>query len=93
MSKEWEESLFGLTLRCYRSKRIERLNQQIEQEQSVCLIAPPGSGKTVCALALASELERFVEISDQQQPVEQWRRQISKHPSHWEPQKQSDLSG
>lgn len=75
---DWTDIGFGFTLRCWQDRAIKRLLHQIEAgARSLCLIAPPGAGKTVCALALAAELERPVEVRVPTTAlVNQWEQRI-----------------
>ena len=76
--KKWDNLGFGWSLRCWQERAIQKLVHQLENGVSrVCLIAPPGAGKTICALALAARLERFVEVRVPTTAlVEQWNQRI-----------------
>lgn len=50
-------------LRRWQEHAVKQLLLRMEEgETRICLVAPPGAGKTVCSLAVAVELGRFVEV-------------------------------
>ena len=65
-------------LRRWQVHAVEQILQRLENgEKQICLVAPPGAGKTVCSLAVAVELGRFVEVRVPTTAlVEQWKQRI-----------------
>lgn len=53
----------AVRLRRWQTHAVQQIVDRIEKgERNICLVAPPGSGKTICSLAVAVELGRFIEV-------------------------------
>ncbi len=59
----WEQVGAGAPLRPYQRRAVEELLLALREPASrSCLVAPPGAGKTRCALTVAAELALPVEV-------------------------------
>jgi len=62
-SPGWEHRAAGSPLRAYQERAVGELLEALQRPGArVCLVAPPGAGKTRCALHVASELEAPLEV-------------------------------
>lgn len=60
---DWSGRALGLRPRPWQGHAIDAAVARLAQPGSrVCLVAPPGAGKTICGLAIAAELGRPVEV-------------------------------
>ncbi|MDP7110371.1 MAG: DEAD/DEAH box helicase family protein, partial [Myxococcota bacterium] len=59
----WQNIDAGSPLRRYQQRAVDALVTTLSEDGArVCLVAPPGAGKTRCALHVAAALERPVEV-------------------------------
>ena len=75
----WELLDVGTPLRVYQRRAVDELTASLEGDcDRICLIAPPGAGKTRCALHVASKLERTVDVRVPTTAlVQQWQQRIA----------------
>lgn len=75
----WARFAAATPLRRYQQRAVDELLVAIATPGSrACLVAPPGAGKTRCALHVAAALGRTVEVRVPTRTlVEQWRRRIA----------------
>jgi superfamily II DNA or RNA helicase len=76
----WEQVGAGAPLRAYQRRAVGELLQALEEPGSrACLVAPPGAGKTRCALVVAAELALPVEVRVPTTAlVQQWRERLER---------------
>ena len=59
----WQHRALGMTLRPWQARAVVSLTERLRAPSArVCLVAPPGAGKTICSLAVAAELGCPVEV-------------------------------
>lgn len=75
----WESRGLGPTLRPWQTHAVATLVDRLDAPAArTCLIAPPGAGKTVCALAIAEHLGLPVEVRVPTTAlVQQWEARVS----------------
>ena len=73
----WSSFAVGSRLRRYQVRAVAELVGALREQDRICLVAPPGAGKTHCALHVAAELGRPTEVRVPTTAlVEQWRARI-----------------
>jgi len=74
----WAGFDVGTPLRVYQRRAVDEQAASLAGgQQRVCLVAPPGAGKTRCALHVAGRLERAVEVRVPTTAlVQQWQQRI-----------------
>ena len=75
----WDRLDVGTPLRVYQRRAVDELTASLQSDQDrICLIAPPGAGKTRCALHVAGKLERTVDVRVPTTAlVQQWQQRIA----------------
>ena len=76
---DWSDRVLGLRLRPWQAHAVDAVTARLaEPGARACLVAPPGAGKTICALAIASELGCPVEVRVPTTVLrEQWEARIA----------------
>jgi superfamily II DNA or RNA helicase len=73
----WTHLHAGAPLRPYQRRAVEALTEALKERPRACLVAPPGAGKTRCALHVAAALGRPVEVLVPTTALaEQWRARV-----------------
>ncbi|MFZ5480173.1 MAG: DEAD/DEAH box helicase family protein [Myxococcota bacterium] len=78
-SPAWSDRALGPRLRPWQVHAVAALAERLARPDArACLVAPPGAGKTVCALAVAGELGAPVEVRVPTTAlVAQWRERVA----------------
>ena len=76
-AEPWSPFTVGSRLRTYQARAVSQLVERLQSQERTCLVAPPGAGKTHCALHVAASLGVPMEVRVPTTAlVEQWRARV-----------------
>jgi len=76
-AEPWSSFAVGSRLRRYQRRAVDEVVSAFEHRDRICLVAPPGAGKTHCALHVAAALGRPTEVRVPTTAlVEQWEARV-----------------